>query len=234
MKRIHAVMLLFLGVLFFSCEKNNDSSSILQVRMQATNKSVSVLKSANLVTPLVTWDVCTMNVSQIEFQAQGKQDENSQGSYQVSYEWQGSKAINLFNSASVIGDITLDPGIYDQIELEIQASKSQNATTPVFYLAGSYTNAAGTKVPVEITINEDFQFEVEKEGTILNGTNDYSALINFNLTLLMYGILQTELDAATLTGGKMIISATSNGVLYQKIKTNILLCEDVQYEQDIN
>lgn len=234
MKRISTLMLLFLGVLLFSCEKNNDSSSVLQVKMQATNKSFSVLKSANLVTPSLTWDVCTMNVSQIEFQAQGKQDENSQGSYQVSYEWQGSKVINLFNTASVIGDITLDPGIYDQVELEIQATKSQNVTVPVFYLAGNYTNPAGTKIPVEITVNEDFQFGVEQEGKTLTGMYDYSALINLNLVMLMNGILQSELDAATLTSGKMIISATSNGVLYQKIKTNILLCEDVQYDQDIN
>jgi hypothetical protein len=234
MKRVVVMVLVLIGLALSSCKKDSDSSSVLQVKIQATNKSFSVLKSATLVTPSFTWDACTMNVTQIEFQAEGKQDENSQGAYQVSYEWQGSKVINLLNSASVIGDITLDPGIYDQVELQIHATKPQNSTSPVFYLAGNYTNANGTKIPVEITVNEDFQFGVEQQGKTLNGMYDYSALINLNLNLLMNGVLQAELDAAALTGGKMVISATSNSVLYQKIKTNILQCEDIQYDQDTN
>ena len=231
MKRISAVMLLLLGVLLFSCEKNNtDSASALQVKMQATNKSSTILKSATLVTPLLNWDVCTMNVSHIEFKAEGKDTENDLNSYKVSYEWRGSKVVDLFNASSVIGDITLDPGIYDEIQLEIEAAKSQSATVPVFYLAGTYTNAQGTVIPIEITMNEDFKFEVEKEGTTLDGTNDYSALINLNLALLVSGVSESDLGAATLTDGKIIVNTTSNPNIYLKIKSKISSCEDVEYE----
>lgn len=230
MKRISAVMLLFLGILLFSCEKSKDSSSALQVKIQATNKSSNVLKSATLATPLFTWNVCTMNVSHIEFQAEGKETENAQNSYKVSYEWKGSKAVDLFNASSVIGDIVLDPGVYEAIQLEIEATKSQNATVPVFYLAGTYTNAQGTVISVEITMNEDFKFEVEKEGFSLDGTNDYSALVNLNLTLLMSGISQSDMDGAALTDGKIVINSTSNSSLYLKIKNKISSCEDVEYE----
>lgn len=232
MKRISVLMLLFLGVLLFSCEKNNtDSSPVLQVKMQATNKSSTILKSATLVTPLLNWDVCTMNVSHIEFNAEGKETENAQNSYEVSYEWKGSKVVDLFDASSVIGDIVLDPGIYDEIELEIEAAKSQNSTVPVFYLAGTYTNAQGTVIPIEITMNEDFKFEVEKEGTTLDGTNDYSALVNLNLALLMSGVSETNLGAATLTDGKIIVNTTSNPDIYLKIKSKISSCEDVEYDR---
>lgn len=231
MKRISVAMLLFLGVLLFSCEKNNtDSSSSLQVKMQAINKSSTILKSATLATPLFNWDVCTMNVSHIEFKAEGKETENAQNSYKVSYEWRGSKIVDLFNASSVIGDITLDPGIYDQIQLEIEAAKSQSSTVPVFYLTGTYTNAQGTIIPIEITMNEDFKFEVEKEGTTLDGTNDYSALINLNLALLVSGVSESDLGAATLTNGKIIVNTTSNPNIYLKIKSKISSCEDVEYD----
>lgn len=230
MKRISVLLLVVVGgTLLGSCKKNSDSSSVLQVQMQATNKSFSVLKSATVV-PGFTWDVCTMNVSHIEFQAEKKEGANSQGSYKVSYEWKGSKIVDLFNASSVIGDIKLDPGIYEEIQLEIDAAKSANATTPVFYLSGSYTNQGGTKIPVEITMNEDFKFEVEQKGITLDGTNDYSALVNLNLTTLMSGISQSDLDGATLTNGKIIVSTTSNNSLYLKIKRNISSCEDVEYE----
>lgn len=231
MKRISVAMLLFLGVILFSCEKNNtDSSSSLQVKMQAINKSSTILKSATLATPLFNWDVCTMNVSHIEFKAEGKETENAQNSYKVSYEWRGSKVVDLFDASSVIGDITLDPGIYDEIQLEIEAAKSQSATVPAFYLTGTYTNAQGTVIPIEITMNEDFKFEVEKEGTTLDGTNDYSALINLNLALLMSGVSESDLGAATLTDGKIIVNTTSNPNIYLKIKSKISSCEDVEYE----
>ena len=231
MKRISAVMLLFLGVLLFSCEKNNtDSSPVLQVKMQAINTSSTILKSATLVTPLLNWDVCTMNVSHIEFEAEGKESENDQSSSKVTYEWKGSKVVDLFDASSVIGDIVLDPRIYDEIELEIEAAKSQNTTVPVFYLAGTYTNAQETVIPIEITMNEDFKFEVEQEGTTFDGTNDYSALVSLNLTLLMSGVSESDLGAATLTDGKLIVNTTSNANIYLKIKSKISLCGDVEYD----
>lgn len=231
MKRISAVMLLFLGVLLFSCEKyNTDPSPVLQVKMQAINKSSTTLKSANLATPLLNWDVCTMNVSHIEFKAEGKETENAQNSYEVSYEWKGSKVVDLFDASSVIGDIVLDPGIYDEIELEIEAAKSQNATVPVFYLAGTYTDAQGIVIPIEITMNEDFKFEVEKEGTTFEGISDYSALVTLNLALLISGVSESDLGAATLTDDKLIVNTTSNPDIYLKIKSKISSCGDVEYD----
>ena len=231
MKQISAVMLLFLGVLLFSCEKDNtDPSPVLQVKMQAINKSSTTLKSATLATPLLNWDVCTMNVSHIEFKAEGKETENDQNSYEVSYEWKGSKVIDLFDASSVIGDIVLGPGIYDEIELEIEAAKSQNAAVPVFYLAGTYTDAQGTVIPIEITMNEDFKFEVEKEGTTFEGISDYSALVTLNLALLISGVSESDFGAATLTDGMLIVNTTSNPDIYLKIKSKISSCGDVEYD----
>ncbi len=223
------------GILLVSCEKQQtDTTSELQVKIQVSNKSYPVLKSASssaaVVTPAFSWDVCTMNVSKIEFEAEGSESENAQNTHHVSYEWRGSKTVDLFSSASVIGSITLDPGIYKEVELHIKASKSQDGNAPAFYLSGSYTNVLGVKIPVEIVINEELEFGVEQEGAKLDGINDYSALIDLNLTLLMNTILQSELDLAQLIDGKIVISNTSNSSLYLKIKSNFSSFGEVEYD----
>jgi hypothetical protein len=55
-KAIILLLLIFGGMLLGSCKKNSDSSSVLQVQMQATIKSFSVLKTATVV-PSFTWCV---------------------------------------------------------------------------------------------------------------------------------------------------------------------------------
>lgn len=231
MKRISAIMLLLLTVLLVSCEKNNtDTSPILRVKMQASNNSSAILKSSTLVTPMFNWDECTMNVTHIEFKAEGKETGESQNSYEVSYEWRGSKVVDLFDATSVVGDIVLDMGVYEEIELEIEAAKSQNSAIPVFYLSGIYTNAQGVIIPIKISMNEDFKFEVEKEGAILDGIDNYSALVNVNLALLMSDITAADLDAATLNDGMIIVDSNSNTNIYMKIKSKISSCEDVEYD----
>jgi hypothetical protein len=221
------------ALLLSSCDKeSSDMTSELQLKMQASNKTTPVLKSANTATvaPTFKWDVCTMNVSKIEFEAEGRETENASNSYKVKYEWKGSKTVNLFSSTEVIGSIALDPGVYKEIELQVKASKSQDNSSPAFYISGSYTNMLGVEIPVEIVINDYLEFEVEQEGTTLDGTNDYSALIDLNLSLLTSTVLQSELDLAQLLDGKLVISATSNSTLYLKIKNNISSFGKVEYD----
>jgi hypothetical protein len=221
------------ALLLSSCDKeSSDITSELQVKMQASNKTNPILKSASssAVTPIFVWDICTMNVTKIEFEAEGSESVNAQTTHKVSYEWRGSKTVDLFSSAAVIGSIQLDPGIYEEIELQVKASKSENSTSPAFYLSGSYVNALGIEIPVEVLVNENLEFEVEQEGATLDGVNDYSALIDLNLSLLMNNILQSELDLAQLLDGKIVISSTSNSALYLKIKSNFSLLGKVEYD----
>jgi len=79
-----------------------------------------------------------------------------------------------------------------------------------------------------VIVNEDFEFKVKKEGASIDTTSDYTSLINLNLTLLMGGITSVDLNNATRTNGKIIISSTSNAILYSKINTNLSTCEETE------
>jgi hypothetical protein len=221
-----------LGMVLISCKKESTSTSLLGVKVKATNSTFSVLKSVSATTPAFVWDTCFLNVSEIEFKAKKHESEQSGDSTTVRYKWQGSKKVDLLSINSLIGEISLQPGVFEEVELEVQAQKISAGTTPVFYLAGSYTDANNVKVSVVVVVNEDFKFKVEKEGAVLKGVNDYSALVNINLAQLMNGISQSDLSSAILSGGRIVISSASNTSLYSKISANISLCEDVEYHQE--
>lgn len=229
-----AVLAVVAGIISTSCTKDSiKSSSSLGVKIMATNTTFSLLKAGLLVTPAFAWDTCYMNVSKIDLEAEKKDNESSKNLANIEYEWKGPRKIDLFNINSLVGNITLTPGLYDEISIKIEALKSDAGTSPVFYLSGSYTNASGIKIPVVVNVNDDIEFNVEsKEGTSLNAVNDYASLIHLNLALLMNGILTADLDNATLTNGKIVISGTSNTSLYTRITGNFDSCEDSEFEQD--
>jgi hypothetical protein len=80
-------------------------------------------------------------------------------------------------------------------------------------------------------VNEDFEFKVKQEGSQLDAVNDYTSLISMNLNLLFAGIQSPDLDSATLSNGKIIISNGSNTSLYDKIIANLSSCEESEFSK---
>lgn len=228
------VSVIVVGMMFVSCKKDTSTSSTLRIKAQASNNASSVLKSGSLtVVPSFVWDTCFINVSKIEFEAEKTVSENDQSFSSIDYEWRGVKKIDLFNVNSVIGEINLQPGIYEEISLEIKAFKADAGASPVFYLSGAYTNVAGTVIPIRVIVYDDIEFKAEAEGgTTLNAVANYTSLVNLNLVLLMNGILLSDLDGATLTNGKIVISSSSNSNLYTKIRGNFDSCDNTEFEKD--
>jgi hypothetical protein len=224
--RNFALLSLVTGILVTSCSKDTTtpSATSLGVKMQATNKSFSLLKSTALATPSFVWDSSFIIVSKIEFEAEKQESEMSASPSEVHFEWNGPAKIDLFRLNSVIGNIALQPGIYHEVSIKINSFNSDAGSQPDFYLSGSYTNTAGSVIPIEFVVNEDFEFRVKLEGSTLDAVNDYTSLINMNLTLLFSGFQSADLDGAMLSNGKIIISSISNTSLYNKIITNLSTC----------
>jgi uncharacterized membrane protein YgcG len=228
--KFFAVLAIATGMMVTSCKKESStpsqSATALGVKLQATNKSFSLLKSALVTTPSFAWDTSFLIVSKIEFEAEKRESEMARDSSEVHFEWDGPKKIDLFSLTSVIGDISLLSGVYHEISLKIIALKADAGASPVFYLSGTYTNSVDSIIPIVVIVNEDFEFKVKKEGSSIDATTDYTSLINVNLTLLMGGITSMDLNSATRNNGKIIISSTSNATLYSKINTNLSTCEE--------
>jgi len=224
--RNFALLSLVTGTLVTSCSKDTTSPSAtsLGVKIQAINKSFSLLKSTALTTPSFVWDSSFIFVSKIELEAEKQESEMSGNSSEVHLEWNGLAKIDLFRLNSTIGNIVLQPGVYHEVSIKINSFGSDAGSLPDFYLSGSYTNSTGTVIPIEFVVHEDFEFRVKLEGSTLDAVNDYTSLINMNLTLLFAGIQSPDLDGATLTNGKIVISNTSNTSLYNNIIANLSSC----------
>jgi hypothetical protein len=228
-----AMVAIATAMMITSCSKESDNPSAgsLGVKIQATDKSFSVLKSTSLATPSFDWDSSFMVVSKIEFEAEKREGGMSSDPSEVQFEWTGPKKVDLFSLNSLVGNITLQPGLYDEISIKINAFQADAGGSPDFYLSGTYTNGGGSIVPIVFMVNEDFEFRVKKEGSQLDAVNDYTSMINVKLTLLFTGIQSSDLDGATLTNGKIMISSTSNSSLYSKIISNLSACEESEFSK---
>ncbi len=137
--------------------------------------------------------------------------------------------VNLFNLSPILGNVTIPPGTYNEVELKLELKKSTTSTIPLT-LKGMYTNGSAINIPVEFYFNEDFEIEVEAENLVVSGTNDYLGLINMQLNKFLTNVSSSDLDGATKTNGTIIISSTSNLNLYNKLKSNLNAFGDCDFE----
>jgi hypothetical protein len=161
----------------------------------------------------------------------GHDDNSSNDSSRVSFEWRGPKTIDLFNLNSVTGGIILDPGSFNNLTIKIEAFKSDAVSTPLFYLAGDFTNTSASTKRINIVINEDFELKIRNLDTLDLGQN-FTSVIKVNLVQLMSTVTMAELENADLTNGVLVISSATNVALYNKVKKNFHESEHSEFERD--
>lgn len=222
---------ILLGLISCSNDATNPTNQ-LRLKIQSTAKISTVMKTKSLVsnqTASLLWDSCYMNVSKVSFEAKKSSSEGAKDSAQVKFEWKGSKKVDLFSANPLIGEVPMGTGLFEKMSLQLQSFKTDAGTAPVFYLKGNYTNSAGMTTVIIVNVNEDFEFKVESKDSKMNATKNFAGLINLNLTSLMSKVVESELDKATLTNGKIIISISSNATLYDKIKGGLSSCEEANF-----
>ena len=218
------------GILVSSCQKDaiDAPAKSLDIKIQATNTSFPILKSTAAVTPALDWDSSFIVVSKIEFEAE-KKDSMSQSSTEIHFEWEGPKKVDLFGLNSLVGSISLPPGVYHEISLKLVAYQSDAGDSPVFYLSGTYTNAEGSVIPVVLQVNEDIEFRIKQEGVLLNASVDYTSLVHMNLSLLFADVATGDLDGAALTDGTILLNAASNAEIYNTVIDNLSTCSEYHF-----
>lgn len=236
MKRVRLVfpiVLIALALGFSSCQKNNSNSTVkgssaLGIKIQALNKSFSMpvsavgLKSASIVGSSIAWDSARMVVSSVNFEAKLKSLVSHHDSISISYKWNGPLEINLLDSNITVGNFSLTPGFYDEIELKVEGFKQDAGGKPVFYLHGIYTKGDATILPVVVKVNEDVMFKTEKDSVgVTTADPVFTSVIQLYLDQLMSEIQLTALDNATLTNGAIVISAANNNEIYRIIMRNL-------------
>jgi hypothetical protein len=228
------VGLAVLALGFSACQKENSNlsttdNSTLGFKLQAQNKSYSLpvnssgTKSASTVTS-ISWDTATMIVSRIKFEAEMKNLITHHDSIEIEYSWNGPLAVNLLDTNISLGNFTLTPGFYDEIELKVVGLKKDAGNKPVFYLSGLYTNSDGISIPIVLSVNENIEFKTEKNSVEVTAENNslFTSTILLYLDQLLADIQPSALDNATLTNGSIVISDESNNELYRIIIKNLL------------
>jgi hypothetical protein len=197
-------------IILSSCKKEKNNRTI-GFQLKTENRSAQVV--GRLSSMSITWTSGHVFADKIEFEAE-KDDE-----LEISFEGRVNRKIDLFASVpQQLTNITLPPGKYDEIGIEIDIKNT--ATDTAFVLRGIYNNN-GQNVPVIFFINELVELEAESENVIVNNNNDFQALTTFNLSQMTAGISGTMLNNAALTNGILIISNTNNANIYNRIIENL-------------
>ncbi len=232
-------MLAAAGFSLSSCQKNDSEimiesgSKSLGVQLQAVNNTYSFgIGTKALTTGTLKWDTCQMYVSRVHLTATKEQGDTLATEFSMDLKFKNSKLADLFSANSLLGDVTLPAGLYDKISIQIQSDKKDAGTAPVFYLAGIYTNALGT-TPIAFIVNKDLKFKASaKDSVQLNTAADYTALFQLDLSNAISNgrITEADLDKASLTNGKIIISENSNKEIYEKFFKRVLNLDAFQHK----
>lgn len=223
-------ILLGSALILSSCQKEDSTGGKISYQVKPANFTASVGSTVSTSGLLVnvnsnsslTWTSGNLNITEIDFEAENNNAE-------IEYELKDLYNINLFTLSPVLGNITIPDGTYDEVELKLKLKKSITSDLPLT-LKGSYTNSVGTKMPVEFYFNEEFEMEVEAEDLVVSGTTDYLALINVQLNKFLTNVTSADLNDAVKTNGTIVISATSNANLYNKLKANMNVFGDCDFE----
>jgi hypothetical protein len=202
-------------LLLVSCKKSSTggtTDSTMQFQLKTANSLVIV---SRLTAPgSILWT--SGSAAATEEKLEAKKD----GS-QLEFKSSGLQQINLFASVVAnMGNIVIPVGTYTEVEFKITIN--QNGSNPALELNGQYTSGTGVVTPVVFSLNSSFVLKAEQSNVTVTGNSTITALTTLDLSIISNGITQAMLNSATLTSGKIIISATSNVSIYNIITDNLL------------
>ena len=242
MKRVNLLILgaIISVVAITGCKKDtpNNSTPVLGLSVQALNPSFNLpvtstgLKSSS-ATSLVQITSAKLLVSKFSFEAELKSSNKGHDSLSIEYNWNGPKVIDLLNATSDFGQLTLQPGFYDEIELRVASVRNNTDTIPVFSLTGNYTNSANVVIPVTFKVNEPVLIKTELKNDTITSTSgsSFSGIVQVYLDQLFVGIVPADLDNAVKTNGVIVINSTTNANLYQILTVNFIKRHHGEYHR---
>ncbi len=204
------------AILFASCNKDTATNPTakqpdMAYKITTSNKTSGVnLKTT--ATGLISWTSGTANPSLIKFEAK-------QSGTEIEYKSTVNTTIDIMAPvANSFGGFTLPAGTYNEIELKILLSKFGG--TPALVLDGQFT-LDSLSLPVHLEVSDNIELKTEQHDVTITDNNSYTITTSFDLSDLASGITLTQLLSASISNGKLVISASSNTALYNTILNNL-------------
>jgi hypothetical protein len=105
-------------------------------------------------------------------------------------------------------NIKVPAGTYNDVYLGIEIQ--DEGDKPGIVIEGTYTNSDNVVKPIRFEFNSGEVFEAEADSVVLNENTNVVTRITFDPQYWFATITASQLDNATMTGGRILISATSN------------------------
>jgi hypothetical protein len=217
-----------------ACKKSGNAptskTSQVSFEMVADNSTTSLsgssftTNSATAGVPGLIFTAGTANISQFKLEAKRNGIKTEISSKNLTN-------VDLFAPTPSIANITIDTGIYKEIEIKVVLQKTADISAIPLKLTGTFTNGQGTVIPVEFDLNDDVIIKAEAENIHVTTTTDFVALVHVHLLKLESGITTATLDAATLTNGILIISNSSNTSIYNRVLANFSNCGETEFRE---
>ncbi|HCN83015.1 MAG TPA: hypothetical protein DIT07_05255 [Sphingobacteriaceae bacterium] len=226
--RLKSVLALLSAIILLgACQKDSLSGGQLSYVFKPTNLAASVgttTAASGLVVAAnsngsMTWTSGTLNVQKVQLSA--KKDQVA-----TSFEYSNLTNIDILNTGTVSGSVSLPDGTYDAIEIKLNLVQS-NTNVPLV-LKGTYTETSGTKIPVEVQFNEAYDLKLNPPQLVIKG-DKYTANVTLDLTKMMTGLVANDLGQTTRTqpNNTILVTSSINAALYAKLKANLLLVPSV-------
>lgn len=206
----------------FSCKKESSPGPVSGSDILFSIKADRSVSSGNSATTGLTWTEGTANVSRFKFEAR-------KNGTKKEIEVNGLKNIDLFALNPAFVNAAIDTGIYNEIEVKVVLAKSNTSAIPLT-LKGDLTKTDGSVTPVELYFNEDLEIKAEAKNVVINKTSDLKTTILLHLNGIFQQINAVDLQKATVTSGKIVISSTSNTAIYNKVKVNVQQIGETEFE----
>lgn len=224
------VSFLMAGIMLASCKKDNmsagnSSPAQLSFGVQGDNPLTSFNSMGSSSTTAlagsttggsITWTSGIANISGFKLEAE-------KTGLEIEIRSRELTTVDLFAPSPRVISAAIDTGTYTKIEIRVEFSRSNTSTLPLV-LKGTFTTATGTNIPMEFDLNDNVEIKAQSTNVVVNGTKNLVAIVLLHLNKLFDNISTTDINNATTTNGTIIISGSSNSMLYDKIVDNLSRC----------
>ena len=224
MKPSHILLsaIVLVAALFTSCSKNSSGSNAanaVKFQLQTTNRT-SIL--ARVQAGSIQWTSGFGNTTEVKFEAKI----NSQ---EIERKSQAAQKVDLFAAINTLGNITLAPGTYNEVEFKVELNPSGSEGS--LELNGQFTRG-GVTTPVAFKIAVPVELKNEKSNVVVTDNSTYKAITTIDLSLITKGITESMLNSAVKTNGTILISSAVNSNIYNILVSNLHDSDEVEFEHD--
>jgi hypothetical protein len=209
------------GLLFFtSCKKENTGSgSAIQFQLQTTNRSSIIARTD---AGSLQWTGGYGSATEIKFEAKLNSQETERKT-------QVAQKIDLMSPITSLGDITLSPGTYSEVEFKVELNPS--GADAALELDGQYTSG-GITTPVVFRVTAPVELKNEKNNVVVTDNSTFKAITTIDLSLITSTISESVLNSAVRTNGTILITSSVNANIYNTLLNNLHESDEVEFEHD--